>query len=131
MKSNKELSFPKRKITHLTNEETIYKMFVKTGRLEIDSKGRVWRNSNRGRNRAEVLIPTTTAGRMQSKVREYVNGKPIGCTTARLVYLHHHGRIPHMKVVGTRDGDPTRTSPKNLFLCTQAEATALGLQRAA
>jgi hypothetical protein len=120
-----------RKITHLTNEEIIYNKFVKTGRLEIDSQGRIWRNSQKGHNRAEVIISHGNNLKKVAIIVEYVDGKTINCTSARLVWLALRGRIPHMQVVTTKNGDKTDTRPKNLFLCTQREATIHGQQRAA
>lgn len=119
-----------RKITHLTNEEIIYNFFVKTGRLEIDTQGRIWRNSQMGRNRAEVACKTSK-GQIASVVMEKHDGNKIYCTSARLVWLALKGRIPHMKVVTTKNGNKTDTRPKNLFLCTHRESINYAHKRAA
>lgn len=138
MKSNKTLSFPKRKITHLTTEEVIYNEFVKKGLIKIDSQGRIWRkaqgkHSARGWIRAETISTNNrgTDGQIQSQVRVSINQMKISCTSSRLVWLALKGRIPHLKVVSTKNGDKSDTRPKNLFLCTHRESLELAYQRAA
>lgn len=122
-----------RKITHLTNEEIIYNFCVKTGRLQIDSQGRVWRNSKMGKNRAEVISKRNDRRRnsVQCVVREEINGRIVSCAVPRLIWLHTRGRIPHLQVVTSRDGNKANTNPKNLILCTLRESILYGFKRAA
>lgn len=124
MKKNNTLQFPKRKITHLTTEEIIYKEFVKKGKLTVDAQGRIWREESKfGRIRAES-VSTNNRGQTQSQVRVDLNGMKIACTASRLAWLALKGRIPHFKVVTTKDGDKSNTHPRNMFLCSHRESIA-------
>lgn len=126
----KNTVFPKGKVTHLTNEERVFVAGVETGKLYIDRQGKVWRIFKDERRRAERIRsnPRCPSG-IQNVVVIAVKGKFITCTTTRLVWLALKGRIPHLKVVTTKDGNVRNTNPSNLILCSQDESIEIGKKR--
>lgn len=110
-----------RRIFNKANEEIVYSKFVKTGILTIDSQGRVWK----GNRRAEY---SNNAVRQKPVIIEYdkATKKAACCSVSRLVYFHFNGRIPHMKVITSKNGNYFDTRPKNLILCTHKESISIG-----
>lgn len=109
---------------HRHSEEVVYQA-VKSGELEIDGEGRVWRLQVRhgdrwtggtkltARQRARAENPTS-GGYLQ--VRAMHNGKRSCASAARLVWLHFRGPIPDGLTINHLNGDKTDNRPGNLEL---------------
>src|SRR3990167_5601959 len=112
------------------NEVVVYEA-VKSGELEIDSEGRVWRVKRKRQNnwaKTHTLVPCertraeTPNGRylqvklMKDGVRKYA-------AAHRLVWLHFNGPIPPEKTVNHKDGVTDNNRPSNLEMATSKEQT--------
>lgn len=107
------------------NEVVVYES-VKSGEMEIDAEGRIWRLKRRRsygrigpceRTRAEVsngrylqVKVTTSDGRKYAAAH-------------RLVWHHFNGPIPPGKTVNHKDGVTDNNRPLNLELATSKEQT--------
>lgn len=84
---------------------------VKAGVLEIDKKGRIWKDRHGERVRAECV----NGPRLKVLVKK--NGAKLQAQAHNLVYMHHSGQpIPPDKRVVAKDGDRTNNTPSNLKL---------------
>lgn len=98
------------------NEEKVYPR-VRSGLLEIDSQGRIWRNAQKGRRRAEHDI-----GKYY-QVRAMIQGVRHYALAHRLVWLHFRGPIPGQLTVNHLNGNPKDNRPENLELCSLGDNT--------
>lgn len=116
-------------IVHPQNELLAYEA-VKSGELEIDQQGRIWRLKKRTydrwtggvkvtpckRVRAEIANP---AGYLQLRVMR--DSKRACAAAHRVIWLHIHGPIPQGMTVNHRDGVKNNNHPDNLELATYSE----------
>lgn len=103
---------------------------VRSGELEIDSLGRIWRlkirKGIRGggvqtvsikRRRAEHKVPL---GYLQ--IRSMRNGKRIHASAHRLVWQHFFGDIPDGLIINHKNGIKDDNRPENLEVVTYSES---------
>lgn len=116
---------------HPQNELHVYEA-VKTGELEIDGKGRIWRVKKRTADRWTGGVKTTPCKRVRAEmsngsgylqVRVMRNGKRFYAAAHRLVWLHFNGPIPQGKTINhkNKSGDKGNNRPKNLEPATYSE----------
>jgi hypothetical protein len=95
-------------------EEFVYRAVV-DGTLEIDPEGRVWRNSKKGRRRAE-----NDPGEYL-QVRLMRDGIRVHACASRLVWRHFNGSIPAGLTVNHKNGHKKENAPGNLELASYSE----------
>lgn len=115
---------------HKQAEALVYQL-VKTGELEIDSQGRIWRVKKRTADRWTGGTKVTPCKRVRAEiqaedngylqVRAMIDGKRHYAAAARLVWMHFKGPIPQGLTVNHRDGVKPNNRPKNLELATYSE----------
>ena len=112
----------------MTNEEWIYEA-VRSGELELDSEGRVWRVGMRcgaGPGRS-VVVSVERRRAEHPHTRGYLflsrksHGKTRQCLAHRLVWLHVHGPVPDSLTINHIDGVKDNNRPENLELATHGE----------
>lgn len=108
------------------NELFVYQA-VKSGELEIDHLGRVWRTKKRTNNRWSGEVRTTACKRVRAEaanaagylqVRLMRNGKRVHAAAHRLVWLHFRGEIPDGLTINHLNGIKGDNRPENLELAT-------------
>lgn len=103
--------------------------FVKSGYLEIDSDGHIWRvGLRRGLKNGGVSIVPVARVSAEKKiqtgylmVRVMVCGKRHAGLAHRLVWQHFNGDIPDGLIVNHKDGNKSNNRPDNLELATYSE----------
>jgi len=112
----------------MTNEQWIYEA-VRSGELELDAEGKVWRVGMRcgaGPGRS-VVIPVERRRAEHPHPRGYLflsrksHGKKRQCLAHRLVWLHVHGPVPDGLTINHIDGVKDNNRPENLELATHGE----------
>lgn len=103
---------------------------VKSGELEIDVEGRIWRLKKRTYDRWTQGVKVTPCKKVRAElangsgylqVRVMRDGKRAYAAAHRLVWLHFKGPIPQGKTVNHRDGVKANNRPPNLELATYSE----------
>jgi hypothetical protein len=103
---------------------------VRSGELEIDSEGRVWRVAKRTGNRWTPGSRVTACERVRAEmengtgylqVRAMVEWKRFYAAAHRLVWLHVNGPIPDGMTINHKNGDKTDNRPANLELASYSE----------
>jgi hypothetical protein len=116
-------------MAHLQNEILAYEA-VKSGELEIDSEGRIWRVKKRTGDRWTGGTKTTPCKRVRAElangggylqVRVMRDGKRAYAAAHRLVWLHFNGPIPQGMTVNHKHGLKADNRPGELELATYSE----------
>lgn len=102
---------------------------IKTGELEIDLSGRIWRNKTRGgiksggsrlnqtkRRRAEQKTPVGYL-----TIRAMFNYKRIYASAHRVVWQYFHGNIPANMTINHKNGIKYDNRPENIEVVTMSE----------
>jgi len=107
---------------HPHSEVEVYEA-VKSGELEIDQQGRVWRVAKRSGNRWTGGAAATPCPRVRAEminglgylqVRLMVAGKRHHAAAHRLVWFHFNGPIPDGVTVNHKNGVKSENWPDNL-----------------
>jgi len=115
-------------MNHPQNENEVYEA-VRSGELEIDESGRVWRLKKRTYDRWTGGVKTTPCTRVRAEmsnkhylqVRMMRDGNRLYAAAHRLVWLHFRGPIPLGLTVNHKNGVKTDNLPTNLELATYSE----------
>lgn len=103
---------------------------VKSGELEIDPQGNVWRVKKRTADRWTGGIRTTPCKRVRAEmangsgylqVRLMRDSKRVFAAAHRLVWIYFNGPIPQGITVNHKDGNKSNNSPDNLELATYSQ----------
>lgn len=110
-----------------TNEKIIYHL-VKSGELEIDNQGQIWRVKKKtGLKAGGTLLRPCKRVRAEREwggylqIRAMVNWKRYHCQAHRLVFHHFHGPIPDGVPLNHKNGKKMDNRPENLELTTYSE----------
>lgn len=117
-------------VAPLFREVQVYEA-VRSGELQIDQQGRIWRVSvRRGARwapgtRVIPCMPRRAESRAGKylQVRVMIDGTRWYAMAHRLVWLHFHGPIPDGLTVNHKNGIWTDNRPANLELATSSEQT--------
>jgi HNH endonuclease len=112
----------------MTREDVILSL-VRSGELEIDQEGQIWRLAKRGgnpnRNFAVRPCPRVRAEYSQRDgyllVTTMIAGKKTTASAHRVVWTHFRGAIPPGITINHKDGNKANNRPKNLELATYSE----------
>jgi len=116
-------------MTHLQNELLVIQA-LKTGEMEIDAEGRIWRLMKRTGDRWTQGTKTTPCKKVRAEmtnkagylqVRLMRDSKRIYASAHRLVWIHFNGPIPQGITINHKDGVKRNNSPGNLELATYGE----------
>jgi len=110
------------------NEEFVYEA-VKSGELDIDSEGRIWRIGARRGNRwtGETHVIPCERRRAEHDTGSYLQVRVmrdkvrVYCMAHRLVWRHLRGRIPEGLTINHKNGQKKDNRPENLETATYSE----------
>lgn len=110
-------------------EEFVYAA-VKSGELEIDDQGRIWRVAKRRRDRwggqpGSLPCTRTIADRAGTagyrNVRAMIDGKRMTALSHRLVWYHFNGPIPTGMTINHKNGIKGDNRPSNMEIASDSE----------
>ena len=113
----------------MTREDVLL-LLVKSGELEIDSQGRVWRLMKRGGNPKRNGFGVRPCQKVRAEfmtrdgyllVTTTISGVKTTASAHRIVWTHIHGSIPNGLTINHRNGEKADNRPENLELATQSQ----------
>lgn len=116
-------------VVHLQNEIIVYQS-VKSGELEIDEEGRIWRVKKRISNRWTGVAKMAPCERVRAEmangsgylqVRVMRDKKRTYAAAHRLVWMHFNGPIPQGMTINHKRGLKADNRPSELELATYSE----------
>lgn len=111
------------------SREDVLLSLVKSGEMEIDAEGRIWRVKKRGgnpsRNYAVRPCPRVRAEYPQRGgyllVTTTINGKKTTASAHRVVWTHFNGPIPDGLTINHKNGIKDDNQPANLETATYSD----------
>lgn len=112
------------------SREGVLLSLVKSGELEIDPEGRIWRVKVRGGNPARGSYAVRPCARKRAEhplrdgyliLKVMVDGKRTTALAHRVVWTHFNGPIPDGLTINHKNGAKADNAPSNLETATSSE----------